>query len=102
MIKDRDIALIKGMLARGDRQSDIAAWFGGDINGGRISEINTGHSAVGQRAKSIKPANQKDLPPSGPYKVSGRAIAKALSTLTSIQSQITDAIEVIESFHADD
>jgi hypothetical protein len=27
-----DAALIKGMLRRGDRQHDIAAWFG--VNGG--------------------------------------------------------------------
>ena len=27
-------ALVKGMLKRGDRQHDIAAWFG--VNGGRV------------------------------------------------------------------
>ena len=32
-----DAAQVKGMLLRGDRQHDIAAWFG--VNGGRISEI---------------------------------------------------------------
>ena len=35
-----DAAIVKGMLARGDRQHDIAAWFG--VNGGRIGEISTG------------------------------------------------------------
>ena len=35
-----DAALIKGMLLRGDRQHDIAAWFG--VNGGRVAEIATG------------------------------------------------------------
>ncbi len=34
-----DAALAKGMLLRGDRQHDIAAWFG--VNGGRIGEIAT-------------------------------------------------------------
>jgi hypothetical protein len=29
-----DAAIIKGMLARGDRQHDIAAWFG--VNAGRV------------------------------------------------------------------
>ena len=41
MALDRaDAALIKGMLARGDKQSDIAAFFG--TNGGRVAEIDTG------------------------------------------------------------
>jgi hypothetical protein len=35
-----DAAIVKARLARGDRQSDIAADF--RVNGGRISEINTG------------------------------------------------------------
>jgi hypothetical protein len=30
-----DAALIKGMLSCGDRQHDIAAWFG--VNGGRVA-----------------------------------------------------------------
>ena len=51
-------ALIKGMLKRGDRQSDIAACF--LINGGRISEINTG-----QRFPDVPAATE--LPPHGPY-----------------------------------
>lgn len=37
-----DAAIVKGMLARGDRQHDIAAWFG--VNGGRIAEVATGAS----------------------------------------------------------
>lgn len=53
-------ALIKGMLKRGDKQSDIAACF--MINGGRISEINTG-----QRFPDIAPVPAPDLPPVGPY-----------------------------------
>lgn len=58
---DREIAaLVKGMLKRGDKQSDIAACF--LINGGRISEINTG-----QRFADIAPASEDELPPRGPY-----------------------------------
>lgn len=56
-----DAAIVKGMLARGDRQSDIAAYF--KVNGGRISEINTG-----MRFATIAPSND-NLPPSGPYTV---------------------------------
>ena len=58
---DREIAaLVKGMLKRGDKQSDIAACF--LINGGRISEINTG-----QRFEYIIPASEDELPPPAPY-----------------------------------
>jgi hypothetical protein len=53
-------ALVKGMLKRGDKQSDIAACF--LINGGRISEINTGH-----RFNDIAPAPEDKLPPPAPY-----------------------------------
>jgi len=53
-------SLIKGMLARGDRQSDIAAWF--QTNGGRICEINKGY-----RHPKVKAAPPHVLPPAGPY-----------------------------------
>jgi hypothetical protein len=59
-ITETDAALVKGMLARGDKQSDIAAWF--KTNGGRISETNTG-----RRFRDVKPAPPHALPPPGPY-----------------------------------
>ena len=39
-LSDEDATIVKGMLARGDRQHDIAAWFG--VNGGRIANVATG------------------------------------------------------------
>jgi hypothetical protein len=59
-LSERDAAVVKGMLARGDRQSDIAAFF--KVNGGRICEINTGRTFVG-----VEPAAPGQLPPPGPY-----------------------------------
>ena len=55
-------ALAKGMIARGDRQSDIAAYFG--VNGGRISEVNTGKAHW-----NVRQAPSSMLPPAGPYPV---------------------------------
>ena len=55
MLTADQAALVKGMLARGDKQHDIAAFFG--ENGGRIAEIKTG-----LRYSEIKPASKKDLP----------------------------------------
>jgi hypothetical protein len=59
-VSETDAALIKGMLQRGDKQSDIAAWF--RVNSGRISETNTG-----RRFRNVKPATAHALPPPGPY-----------------------------------
>ncbi len=53
-------SLVKGMLLRGDRQSDIAACF--RINSGRIAEINSG-----QIYDKVDPAPADHLPPAGPY-----------------------------------
>ena len=59
-----DVPIIKGMLLRGDRQHDIASWFG--VNGGRIAEISKGKKFLDVRPKTTK------LPPPGPY-LSGQA-----------------------------
>ena len=72
-LDEDDAALVKGMLARGDRQHDIAAWFG--VNGGRIGEISTG-----AKFPDVKPAEQSELPPPGPY-LSGRQSAELLALL---------------------
>lgn len=72
-LDENDAAIVKGMLARGDRQHDIAAWFG--VNGGRIGEISTGAKFV-----EVKPAEPEELPPQGPY-LSGRQSAELLAKL---------------------
>jgi len=71
-LDEDDAAIVKGMLARGDRQHDIAAWFG--VNGGRVGEISTG-----AKFAEVKAAHQ-DLPPPGPY-LSGRQSAELLAKL---------------------
>lgn len=70
---EHDAALIKGMLNRGDRQHDIAAWFG--VNGGRVAEI-----ATGARFRDVEPCAPGDLPPPGPYP-SGRDAAAVMQAL---------------------
>jgi hypothetical protein len=56
---EADAAIIKGMLARGDAQHDIAAYFGS--NSGRICETNTG-----RRFRRVAAAPADRLPPPGP------------------------------------
>lgn len=55
MLTEEQAAIAKGLLARGEKQHDIAAFLG--CNGGRIAEIKTG-----QRFPDVKPAPKKDLP----------------------------------------
>jgi hypothetical protein len=55
MLNIEQVALVKGMLDRGDKQHDIAAFF--YENGGRIAEIKTG-----AKHKEVKAAPKKDLP----------------------------------------
>ena len=72
-LTEDDAAIVKGMLARGDRQHDIAAWFG--VNGGRIGEVSTG-----AKFADVKSVELADLPPQGPY-LSGRQSAELLAKL---------------------
>lgn len=86
-LSDADAALVKGMLKRGDRQHDIAAWFG--VNGGRIAEIATGHAFYW-----VKPADEDDLPPEGPYPsgrmvvAAHRALDEALNALAAAEASL--------------
>jgi hypothetical protein len=56
MLNAQDAAVIKGMLARGDYQHDIAAHF--KENAGRIAEIKNG-----QKFADVKPAPVIGVPP---------------------------------------
>lgn len=78
-LTEADAAIVKGMLARGDRQHDVAAWFG--VNGARIAEIATGRSFPSVRAESGR------LPPPGPY-LSGRDSTALISALQTAKAAL--------------
>ena len=80
------------MLARGDRQHDIAAWFG--VNGGRIGEI-----ASGQAFRSVQPEEGANIPPRGPYP-SGRDATIALQALVAARDAINSAEAVVRQYVA--
>jgi hypothetical protein len=61
-LKDEDAARIKGMLSRGDRQSDIAQYH--SVNQARVIEIKKGW-----KFKNVPALPTEKLPPSGPYQV---------------------------------
>lgn len=65
-----DARIVLGMVARGDRDHDIAAWFG--VNQGRIAEVKNGD--FGQ----LEAAPEHALPPSGAPGVKGRRLRSAV------------------------
>lgn len=73
VLRNGDAALIKSMIARGDRQHDIAAYFG--VNGGRVGEISRGATFP-----AIAPA-AGSLPPSPPYLVIEAAHTATVQTM---------------------
>lgn len=86
-LSHRDTRFVKAMLNRGDRQHDIAAYFG--VNGGRIAEVSTGDGAW----PNAQPWDEHDLPPPGPY------VTKY--ALRSVVSSLNEAIEAIEMAEAE-
>ena len=85
-LNEEDAAIVKGMLVRGDRQHDIAAWFG--VNGGRIGEIASRHKFAG-----VKPAPAHRLPPPGPY-LAGRDTAVLIQAISTAR----EALDTAEAF----
>lgn len=65
-----DVPIIRGMQNRGDRDHDIAAWFG--VNQGRIAEAKDG-----KHGTSI-PAPSHELPPKGPPGIKGRRLREVV------------------------
>ena len=86
-LTDSDAAIVKGMLARGDRQHDIAAWFG--VNGGRIGDISTG-----AKFPRVSAAPMDRLPPPGPY-LAGRDAHAAMIALEAAAETINAALLLI-------
>ena len=84
----RETCVVKGMLARGDRQHDIASYFG--VNGGRIAEIANGNNNY----PNAQPTIEADLPPPGPY-LTKFAVQSVISTLN-------EAIEALDLAEAEE
>lgn len=88
-LTDRDAAIVKGMVARGDRHHDIASWFG--VNPARVAEVNNG------MLFSDAPIAEVDtLPPPGPYS-SGRAAYRAIQALEEAKTALDLAKETVDN-----
>lgn len=88
MLTHRDTRFIKGMLARGDRQHDIAAYFG--VNAGRVAEVATGNCDY----PNAEPMEPERLPPPGPY------LTKF--AMDSVIRTLNEAIEALELAEAEE
>ena len=71
-LKKENVPVVKGMIKRGDRKHDIAAWFG--VNPGRIADAMKGEFGQGDTEPALR------LPPSGPPGIKGRALRDSLGT----------------------
>lgn len=71
-----DARIVLGMQARGDRDHDIASWFG--VNQGRVAEVKEGKFGTLEAVKD-------QLPPKGPPGIKGRrlrlSLEKAINSL---------------------
>jgi hypothetical protein len=91
-LTEADAPLVKGMLARGDRQHDITAYFG--VNGGRIAEV-----ANGAKFKNAKAAPEEFLPPPGPYPC-GRDTQVALEALSAARKALQAAESLVRRHYS--
>jgi hypothetical protein len=89
-----DAPVILGMVARDDRDHDVAAWFG--VNQGRIAEVKDG-SKFGLPAA----AHSSLLPPSGPPGIKGRRLREAanavLKALAKGSTGLNEAEELLKA-----
>ncbi len=81
--------IVKGMLARGDKQHDIAAYFG--VNGGRVAEVSTGNCDY----PNAPVAPDDKLPPAGPY-VGLKSVAEIVEILEEAIAIISEAGDASE------
>ena len=78
----RETCIVKGMLARRDRQHDIASYFG--VNPARINEVASGDDNY----PNAQPTPEAELPPPGPY-MTKFAVQAVIDTLN-------EAIEALD------
>lgn len=77
-------AVVKGLLARGEKQHDIAAFFG--ENGGRVADI-----AKGRKWPDVKPAPKVELPTPAQLVPWGFIMAEAQKALSIAEIGIASA-----------
>jgi creatinine amidohydrolase/Fe(II)-dependent formamide hydrolase-like protein len=86
-LSHKDATIVMGMLARGDHNQDIAAWFG--ENPARVVEVENG-TMFG----SVQAAPANELPPKGAVGPKARRLrAYAVDALKALKEKGADGIE---------
>lgn len=83
----RDASVVLGMVARNDRDHDIAAWFG--VNQGRIADVKDG--------KYGTPPISQNLPPKGPPGVKGRRLRKEAEAVLKLLDPASKPAQMLAS-----
>ncbi len=88
-LSNRDATIVLGMVNRGDRDHDVAAWFG--VNQGRIAEVKAG--SHGQ----LTPAASGELPPKGPPGLKGRHLRSASAKAVELMrgGKLEEALDLL-------
>lgn len=91
----RDASIVIGMVARGDDQHDVAAWFG--VNQGRVAD------ALAGKYGTDKAAPTNELPPKGAPGMKGRRLrSKVTKAAESLKAgDATAALQLLEAGLAD-
>ena len=87
-----DASIIRSMIGRGDRQHDIASYFG--VNGGRIGEISSEETFPG-----VLPSTG-NLPPAAPYLVVSADFRPEMKKLYSELLKVGIAQQTLASLDA--
>ena len=93
-LTNSDARIVLGMVARDDREHDIAAWFG--VNQGRIAEVKAGSHG------SLTAAPAQNLPPKGPPGPKGRrlraSVGRALDSLAAKgEAGLAEAVDILQT-----
>jgi hypothetical protein len=88
-LTNRDATIVLGMAIRGDRDHDIAAWFG--VNQGRIAEVKSGSHGP------LTAAAAHELPPKGPPGLKGRRLRMSSAKTVELMKEgnLKEALEVL-------
>ena len=89
-LTNNDASIVLGQISRGDRDHDIAAWFG--VNQGRIADVKNGEHGT------VAAADSSDLPPKGPPGVKGRRARYSMGEVEKalLEGKVDVALSIVQ------
>lgn len=92
---NKEAAIVLGMVARGDKRHDIAAWYG--ENQARVKEVEDGQYG------NLTAAPAEELPPKGAPGPKGRRLrSKATKAVEALENgETSTALQILKDALAD-